>query len=467
LTFLFIEDASDGPLRAMYAYGMTKKFEIPTYGVWLPGYLVLTGLFSFIISEPLYSIRILNTVLGTLTIYFYFNWIRNIFDEKVALLSAAVLTFMPIHMGLSSTGLTETTLLFFVVFAFSSSGYGNKKSNLYVYFGIASYFLALTIRYEAWVLLPFFILFQYIELENRKIIVLSLIVLMIFPLFWTISNFLNTGDPFYGITAAKIGGKMVNAEPVGLFRGAKSLIEKLAHFLSPAFFLGCAFGLLWEILKRFRDLDFKKNISIVILMTLFFGIITLKFLMNRGASFQNRYVLILMICLLPFGVQLFANLKKEYSYFIAIIVILSMLISYKITPYQIYISNKENAYGARQVAEWIRTNKLQNEYFLITKSKWKSTYIPLYIPELLDHYLIASVWATDDELKSFIDKYEPRYIVTNDYDDLHIKRINSITSIYERNRKIVYKNSDFMIYKIDRKAKMKACMRQLLQYEVN
>lgn len=66
--YYWMDAPGDGPTKAMYAYNWYKSPHIIPHGIWLPGFEYLTGSFSILVNNPLFSIRLLNLIAGTLTI---------------------------------------------------------------------------------------------------------------------------------------------------------------------------------------------------------------------------------------------------------------------------------------------------------------------------------------------------------------------------------------------------------------
>jgi hypothetical protein len=102
---------ADGPARAIYAWYWSQHPHIPVYGQWPPGFLYLSGAFFFLVSDPLFSTRVLNVILGTLTIPIFYALLRRVYDHRVALISSGVLAFMPMHVSISASSLSEVAYL--------------------------------------------------------------------------------------------------------------------------------------------------------------------------------------------------------------------------------------------------------------------------------------------------------------------------------------------------------------------
>jgi 4-amino-4-deoxy-L-arabinose transferase-like glycosyltransferase len=198
----------DGPGRASAGYIWARAPHFVTYGNWLPGYPYLVGLFSFIFEDPLLSSRILNLGLGTLTIPLFYLLLRKIYDPLTALISAALLTFFPLHIGMSGGSLSEVSFAFEVIagtlLLIISSEKEVTRSRIF-YLASALLFLCLAImsRYEIWVLIPIFPLYYFLKTRRTLESCLILAVLFLFPFMWSLNTYIHVGDPFLGFTKAK------------------------------------------------------------------------------------------------------------------------------------------------------------------------------------------------------------------------------------------------------------------------
>lgn len=111
-----VDIPGDGPARALFAYNWSQSPYIQTSGRnWLPGFMYLAGLFSFLVSMPLVSTRILNLIIGTLTVPLFYALVHRVYGRAPGLFSAAVLALFPLHAGLSASSLTEASFLFAII----------------------------------------------------------------------------------------------------------------------------------------------------------------------------------------------------------------------------------------------------------------------------------------------------------------------------------------------------------------
>lgn len=102
----------DGPSRTANALAWAASPMVPLCGAWPPGYSFVAGLFSLLVPAPLWSARILNVLLGTLSVPALYAVAARTWGRPGALASAAALAVFPLHAELAATSLTETSFVF-------------------------------------------------------------------------------------------------------------------------------------------------------------------------------------------------------------------------------------------------------------------------------------------------------------------------------------------------------------------
>jgi 4-amino-4-deoxy-L-arabinose transferase-like glycosyltransferase len=105
----------DGPSRTANALAWAASPGVPVCGGWPPGNTFLSGLFSLLVPAPLWSARILNVLLGTLTVPVLYGVAARTWDRRSGLAAAAALAVFPLHAELAATSLTETSFVFALV----------------------------------------------------------------------------------------------------------------------------------------------------------------------------------------------------------------------------------------------------------------------------------------------------------------------------------------------------------------
>ena len=144
ITFLTKNRIYDGEALSFLAYDWSLNPTFITSGKWTPGYRYLTGVFNWVIPNPFYATRIFNVIIGTLTIPVFYYVISALYNHAIAMISALVLVFLPIHIGMSASSLTSTSVLFeilvAILFVIKASNSNNKSS---LYLSLSSLFIVL------------------------------------------------------------------------------------------------------------------------------------------------------------------------------------------------------------------------------------------------------------------------------------------------------------------------------------
>ena len=140
---------------------------------WPPFYPLLTGLSSFIFKDLEFSGRMVSAIMGSILIIPAFFLIREIFQEKVARLSAILLIFHPRLVVSSQQVLTEITYTFLVVTGIFTGLIAFKKRKVWLFLLAGLIFsLSYLTRPEGfliYILMVFWILFfPQLVLKNNQ-----------------------------------------------------------------------------------------------------------------------------------------------------------------------------------------------------------------------------------------------------------------------------------------------------------
>jgi len=193
----------DGPAHAINAYQWAQHPRIETHGWWLPGFDYTVGIAFFASHRLVLTPRLCNLVLDTLTIPMFYALVRKLYGSQTALLSSVAFVAFPLRIGLGSSSLTEAIFLFYVVggllFLVISVENG-RVVNLLIALGFLV--LAEMTRYEIWPLIPLLLCYIYSRTGNIVASALSGVLLALFPLEWSASNYLNYGNFFYALSQA-------------------------------------------------------------------------------------------------------------------------------------------------------------------------------------------------------------------------------------------------------------------------
>jgi hypothetical protein len=106
-----IDTPGDGPVKALLAHEWASAPRLVLHGVWLPGYLYLTGLVSYFLPMWI-ALRLFNAIVGTATVPVIFMGVAQAFGPSTGLLAAALVAVLPLHVELSASSLSEASAIF-------------------------------------------------------------------------------------------------------------------------------------------------------------------------------------------------------------------------------------------------------------------------------------------------------------------------------------------------------------------
>ena len=422
---LFIDAPGDGPTRALIAYDWAESPYLSTHGVWPPGFTYLAGFFSLFVHNPLISVRILNIILGTLTIPVFYQLTRLIFGHPVAIFSASILTFFPLHVGLSASSLTEVSFLFVLLLGtlFLIQGFKDSAYNLtYLIASFAVLFLAEMMRYETWVLIPAFIIYVFLKTRNIWAASLTLALLLIFPIGWMIGNQLASGNALIGFTEAARGTES-GVLGVSIFGAVAILVTELAAYMGWVLPIFATLGISVSAIKNLRQSLNPEEIFYLSITCIYWAVM-FRFIMTRGDSLWDRYLLFGLIFLLPFilyplRTYLMKRNKKILLFsFVSCVLVLTSFAVGKASDYSssVFLTHKQPT-EIIEVVDWLQQSPYEEAPVILTRMDWDSTYFSLYDPDSTSRTIVVSLWITDTQLEDFIEQYSSFIFITREGDD--------------------------------------------------
>lgn len=203
--YSFSGDESDRTLLA-YSWLIGK---MPKSEPWLPFHTIINGIFLKYFFNLFWVPRIVGSIFGFLSVAVLI-WFAHVLikDKLVTVVSAILSVFFPPFVILRAVPLSEAMYFFFII---SSASFLFKwlesKKTSYLLFVTILLAISSSIRYEGWIFCGSFLIFLIIEFYLRrelhiKLIVISAIILLSFPLFWILRNALETGNPLEFIVSS-------------------------------------------------------------------------------------------------------------------------------------------------------------------------------------------------------------------------------------------------------------------------
>lgn len=286
----------------------------------LHSYLIATFLYTNAEKAVLYS-RYVSLLFGVLFPVLYFYLLRDIFDRTTAFLGLFLVGLYPLHILLSTVSLPETIACFMVMSAFY----------LFVRFFLArgvwrlicsaiALTFACMLRFECWLLLPFFPCYLFFARRLFKMAFLYGCVVSIFPLFWMHANYYINGNIF-GFLMVSSGVAQQTMEQVDWMQRLWGFTGMLGKTLTYEVLFCGAVGLVLSLRK-------KKALMLACAFVYVLCVFTGLSLKGSFDSHIVRYSVFTGILFLPFaayGLSCFCVGRKTYG-----VLVVCVIIAYKL-----------------------------------------------------------------------------------------------------------------------------------------
>lgn len=196
--YSFSGDESD---RTLLAYSWLTG-NMPKGEPWLPFHTVVNGIFLKYFFNLFWAPRIVGSIFGLLSVSaaIWFSYV--LFKDKlVTIISAVLAVFFPPFIILRAVPLSEVIYFFFIICGASCLfKWIETKKTPHLLFVTLMFAVADSVRYEGWIFSGSLIIFLFAEFYIRreiqiKLIVISSLILLAFPVFWILKNMHDTGNP--------------------------------------------------------------------------------------------------------------------------------------------------------------------------------------------------------------------------------------------------------------------------------
>ncbi|HVN27770.1 MAG TPA: hypothetical protein VMT64_04755, partial [Candidatus Binataceae bacterium] len=354
----------------------------------------------------------------------FYLLLRDIYGKAAAILSAAALAMMPLHVGLGASSLSEAGFLFYIVAAIWALTRALATSTTRIIplaLFVGSYVLAEMTRYESWPLIPLFIGWLY--LRSRSVIATAIVgaLLAAFPLAWSVANYRHTGDFLYGIHAAahppEGGGR------IGTLNAIVMLTALVRRQLGSTIALAAVAGLLLESYRSFlRSLSGERS-AYAILVTVVW-IINFNGAMTMGPALFDRHLLLGFVLMLPLAALSYLAIAGSSRMSLAggtIIFAASLALAYVPTDPHTFVSGTKPT-EIIELAKWLRTSRYRDCPIISTQLDWQPSYLPLYAardtdPRGIEHrYFMVSAFSEDEWIRDFLKQSRSALLVTEPAD---------------------------------------------------
>jgi 4-amino-4-deoxy-L-arabinose transferase-like glycosyltransferase len=452
----WVDIPGDGPTRAIMAYNWANSPHISTHGNWLPGFMYLAGICAVIINDPLLAARILNLIIGTLTIPLFYALLTRVYGQAPALFGSSILAFLPLHIGLSASSLTEVSFLLEIIASIVLLIKATEKTTtefLFLCSSLVCLGLAVMTRYEAWLLIPLFPYYYYWKTRKLSTAAVIAVSLLVFPGLWLISNYLYFGDLLPAFSSnTKTAPKVWDVQKVGL-SGAVGIVAHIsASHLGWILFLAITLGAIQQLSQAAKGkLDQDRVLYLMVTGIIWASMIS--FTMFRGRSLHDRFLLAAFIMALPIGVLPITGYLGSYRTWLSL-VILTGLASVAVASFyhrpEVYVTRKQ-PHEIRKLAYWLKESPYRNDAILLTEIGWRSTYLALYHPQIGSRILVVSPYIQDSGLEHFLKNRQPSLLITHDRDNGSRARIERFLGWRIQLDRLVHREGSIDVYALKTK----------------
>lgn len=300
------------------------------YGFWLPLYQFISAVINVFVGNGFYTGKVMSAIFGVGSCVLVYNiTLRLTANRTAALLSFALIVLNPLHIFYSASAMTDVPHAFFVL---ASLYFVLRRGWI-----LAAIFAALAglTRVESWMFLALIPLIQL--LKERRISFLTLLILLVSPLFWFYISWKATGDWLACFKARQqYHDWLLAANPAlahfsltaVLKDGATLLVSTDIAVLISAFVAG------WFVVRKLADLVVRRalpeDIQLILGPSIFFfaflGLLSVAYVTHQQPIIFPRYGLILFSLGIPILAWCFLKFKQRKpqwarTLFISIIVI--------------------------------------------------------------------------------------------------------------------------------------------------
>ena len=216
-------DGGDLVARTWIAWRWLSDPEFITHGVWGPLHFYLIGAAMALFPDPVYAPLSLHVVFGVVAPLLVYAFTRETFSSsRAALLVAAMYALYPVAIRNSVSVRAETIFVVFMLASMLFLAIARSERGRPIHAAGAGLALTLAamLRYEGWMLIPFFGLLLW---GKPRFMVLFGAVAMIHPTIWMIGNWREFGDPLYSINWASNWAQMGGADEPFAFHVAEAI----------------------------------------------------------------------------------------------------------------------------------------------------------------------------------------------------------------------------------------------------
>tara|TARA_B100000809_G_scaffold266365_1_gene328737 strand:+ start:2692 stop:4134 length:1443 start_codon:yes stop_codon:yes gene_type:complete len=352
--------------------------ENPTWttsSVWAPFHFYIHGFGLMLWNNTIYMPKLVTILLSVLTLLPFYFLTKREFNKTGAFIATIFLAISPILFHNSFLALSETPYLFFLALSLNTLSKGVREHSI-AYLLVSGLIMSVAsgIRYEAWVMTAI-LSFVLLLTRNWKSIIFFNLTAAIFPAYWLLSNYIETGDPLFSIQGSYNWSFEVMGNNENLT--FKSYLKRIWFFLfSWVIAIGIPTG--YIVLKTIFKSYTKKNRNLnFILLSLPFFIMLLFYEYNtlKGALLlQHRYIGTLLILSLPFIAVYFNELTNKKLKQVWIFATLTIVLSFIYNTAHVKPLPRLKEQSSITIINKIKANTTEKSSLIIDFIGWDKSY---------------------------------------------------------------------------------------------
>jgi len=359
-------------------YASVNWAENPAWSsssVWAPFHFYIHGFALMIWNNTIYTPKILTILFSVLTLIPFYFFTKREFNEKGAFIATIFLAISPILFHNSFLALSETPYLFFLALTINCLSKGLREDSiLYMLIAGLTISIASGIRYEAWIITA--ILAGVIFLLKRwKMFFTFSLTAALFPCYWLLSNWLETGDPFYSIQGTYHWSFEVMGNNDSL--DFNTYLRRIWFFpFSWVIAAGIPVGfiILKTIFKSYTK-KYRNNLHILYSLPLWIMLLFYEYNSFKGALLlQHRYIGTLLILSLPFIAIYFSELSPKKIKQVYIFGTLTILLSFVYNTAHVKPLPRLEEQSSVEIVKTIKEYTSEESCLILDFLGWDRTY---------------------------------------------------------------------------------------------
>ncbi len=405
----------------------------PVTWVFGPLQYYLMALALSIWDNLLYSPRLVNLILGTLSIIPFYGIVRNRFGEKVGVYAALLFSFYSLHIKYSTVATSEVIYAFVILSAvYCFFQYERARKSIWLLATAAFINLAAMCRHETPMYAGLLVLMLLIIhrkdpfWKNLSRAAVFGALCLLFTALWYMGDYLHQGDPLYSVHIASsdhLGGIQGNIVTRGSLR---NLLYNLLFWPTVIFLSFSPVVAVFAFLGLMRSLVTRKSIDLALLFLIPFLVFNYQSTIGAAMTPLARLATTFSIFLLPLAASEWHRISsllkggkgRMFDYVVTASIVLSVtLLAVFGVEGRGYIPDKLSSvsplsrlpYYVEEILDWTDSNVDPGDRVVIDSYGFQADVIYFYSKLPKENLKIR--WQNDSEILTYMKVDKPRFVV--------------------------------------------------------